>query len=102
MTAQKQYELVYIASPDATEDQLTELQSLVEGIVTKTNGTIDKAGYVQADFNASDRIKLSPASPTVWFLCGRGTVDEDVWLTLQEDHDHLSKVIRRIKRGSIH
>jgi small subunit ribosomal protein S6 len=43
MTAQKQYELVYIASPDATEDQLTELQSLIEGIITKANGTIDKA-----------------------------------------------------------
>ncbi len=42
MTAQKQYELVYIASPDATEDQLTELQTLVEGIITKANGTIDK------------------------------------------------------------
>ncbi len=42
MAAQKQYELVYIASPDATEDQLTELQTLVEGIITKANGTIDK------------------------------------------------------------
>lgn len=42
MAAQKQYELVYIASPDATEDQLTELQTLVEGIITKANGTIEK------------------------------------------------------------
>ena len=59
--------------------------------------------WYTSDFNyvtfkqASDRIKLSPASPHVWFLCGRGTVDEDVWTTLQEDHDHLRKVIRRIK-----
>jgi hypothetical protein len=59
--------------------------------------------WYTSDFNyvtfkqASDRIKLSPASPTVWFLCGRGTVDEDVWTTLQEDHDHLHKVVRRIK-----
>lgn len=59
--------------------------------------------WYTSDFNyvtfkqASDRIKLSPASPQVWFLCGRGTVDEDVWITLQEDHDHLSKVIRRVK-----
>jgi hypothetical protein len=62
--------------------------------------------WYTSDFNyvtfkqTSDRIKLSPANPTVWFLCGRGTVDEDVWLTLQEDHDHLSKVISRIKRRS--
>lgn len=60
--------------------------------------------WYSSDFNyvtfkqASDRIKLSPASPTVWFLCGRDTVDEDVWTTLQEDHDHLQKVVQRIKR----
>jgi len=60
--------------------------------------------WYTSDFNyvtfkqASDRIKLSPASPNVWFLCGRGTVDEDVWTTLQEDHDHLAKVIKRIRR----
>ena len=58
--------------------------------------------WYTSDFNyvtfkqASDRIKLSPANPTVWFLCGRGTVDEDVWVTLQEDHDHLRAVVRRI------
>lgn len=60
--------------------------------------------WYTSDFNyvtfkqASDRIKLSPASPVVWFLCGQGTVDEDVWTTLQEDHDHLHKVIRRIRQ----
>lgn len=49
---------------------------------------------------ASDRIKLSPSNPTVWFLCGRGTVDEDVWITLQKDHEHLTKVVNRIKRSN--
>jgi len=66
--------------------------------------------WYTSDFNyvtfkqASDRIKLSPANPHVWFLCGRGTVDEDVWTTLQEDHAHLSKVIQRIKKrpGRMH
>lgn len=62
--------------------------------------------WYTSDFNyitfkqTSDRIKLSPARPTVWFLCGRGTVDEDVWTTLQEDHDHLTKTVQRIKRHS--
>lgn len=61
--------------------------------------------WYTSDFNfvtfkqTSDRIKLSPANPTVWFLCGRDGVDEDVWATLQEDHDHLRKVVRRIKQG---
>ncbi|AVJ49786.1 DNA helicase [Microbacterium phage Lucky3] len=50
---------------------------------------------------ASDRIKLSPASPTVWFLAGKGSVDEDVWATLQEDHDHLKKVVKRISSGGL-
>lgn len=60
--------------------------------------------WYTSDFNyvtfkqASDRIKLSPAKPTVWFMCGRGTVDEDVWTTLQEDHNHLSEVVDRIKK----
>ena len=59
--------------------------------------------WYTSDFNyvtfkqASDRIKLSPHGPTVWFLCGRGTVDEDVWVTLQKDHAHLRKVVKRIK-----
>ena len=47
---------------------------------------------------ASDRIKLSPANPTVWFLCGRNSVDEDVWTTLQEDHNHLATLIKRMRR----
>jgi len=60
--------------------------------------------WYTSDFNfvtfkqTSDRIKLSPANPRVWFLCGRGSVDEDVWATLQDDHDHLRKVVRRIKK----
>lgn len=59
--------------------------------------------WYTSDFNyvtfkqASDRIKLSPHGPTVWFLCGRDTVDEDVWKTLQEDHAHLRRVVKRIK-----
>lgn len=63
--------------------------------------------WYSSDFNyvtfkqASDRIKLSPASPTVWFLCGRGTVDEDVWTTLQEDHDHLHKVVKQIRSKQV-
>lgn len=59
--------------------------------------------WYSSDFNyvtykqASDRIKLSPNHPSVYFLCGKGTVDEDVFITLQKDHDHLKKVVDRIK-----
>ena len=42
MSASKQYELVYIAAPEATEQQLAELHELVVGITAKFNGTIDR------------------------------------------------------------
>ena len=60
--------------------------------------------WYTSDFNyvtfkqTSDRIKLSPAKPRVYFLCARGSVDEDVWDTLMVDHDHLRKVLDKIRR----
>jgi small subunit ribosomal protein S6 len=42
MSATKQYELVYIAAPEATEQQLAELHDLVVGIAAKFNGTVDR------------------------------------------------------------
>jgi small subunit ribosomal protein S6 len=42
MSATKQYELVYIAAPETTEEQLNELHAQVEGIVKRFNGTIDR------------------------------------------------------------
>ena len=61
--------------------------------------------WYSSDFNyvtfkqASDRIKLSPARPTVWFLCAKGSVDEDVWQTLTKDHNHLNEIVGRIRSG---
>jgi small subunit ribosomal protein S6 len=42
MTASKQYELVYIAAPESTEEQLTELQTQVTGIVSRLGGVVDR------------------------------------------------------------
>ncbi len=42
MSIVKQYELVYIVAPDATEEQLAELHKLVEGVVSRFSGTIDR------------------------------------------------------------
>lgn len=67
--------------------------------ISVANGLI----WYSSDFNyvtfkqASDRIKLSPNKPTVWFICAKDTVDEDVWITLQKDHTHLHKIVSRIK-----
>ena len=38
----RKYELVYIASPDATDEQVTELHTQVEGIAQRMGGKIDK------------------------------------------------------------
>jgi small subunit ribosomal protein S6 len=38
----RKYELVYVASPDATDEQVTELHTQVEGIVQRLGGRIDK------------------------------------------------------------
>jgi small subunit ribosomal protein S6 len=38
----RKYELVYVVSPDATDEQVTELHTQVEGIAQRLGGTIDK------------------------------------------------------------
>lgn len=63
--------------------------------------------WYTSDFNyvifaqTSDRIKLSASKPRVWFLMAKGTVDEDVWTTLQEDHSHLRKTVEKIRSGKL-
>src|SRR5215510_3737268 len=38
----RRYELVYVVSPDATEEQVADLHTQVEGIVTRMGGQIEK------------------------------------------------------------
>src|SRR5678815_5645097 len=38
----RKYELVYVVSPEATDDQVTELHTQVESIVQRLNGTLEK------------------------------------------------------------
>ena len=38
----RKYELVYIISPDATDDQVSELHTQVEGIVQRMGGQLEK------------------------------------------------------------
>ena len=39
---QRTYELVYVVSPDATEEQVTDLHNPVDAIVQRMNGQIEK------------------------------------------------------------
>ena len=43
MSQNRQYELVYIVSPDASEPAIAELHTQVEQIVERFNGTLDKS-----------------------------------------------------------
>jgi small subunit ribosomal protein S6 len=38
----RKYELVYVVSPDATDDQVTDLHNQVDAIVQRMNGQIEK------------------------------------------------------------
>ena len=38
----RKYELVYVVSPDASDDQVAELQTQVEGIIQRLNGQLEK------------------------------------------------------------
>jgi small subunit ribosomal protein S6 len=38
----RKYELVYVVSPDATEEQVNDLHAQVEGIVTRMGGQVEK------------------------------------------------------------
>ncbi len=38
----RQYELVYILPPDSTDEQVADLHTQVEGIVSRLNGTLEK------------------------------------------------------------
>ena len=38
----RKYELVYVVSPDATDEQLAELQTQIEGIVQRMSGQLEK------------------------------------------------------------
>jgi small subunit ribosomal protein S6 len=38
----RKYELVYVVSPDATDEQVTELHTQVESIVQRMNGQLEK------------------------------------------------------------
>ena len=40
--ANRQYELVYILPPDSTDQQVAELHTQIEGVVSRMNGSIDK------------------------------------------------------------
>jgi small subunit ribosomal protein S6 len=42
MSTSRQYELVYIVTPDATDQEVADLHSQIEQIVQRFNGTFDK------------------------------------------------------------
>ena len=39
----RKYELVYVVSPEATDDQVTELHTQVESIIQRLHGTLEKS-----------------------------------------------------------
>jgi small subunit ribosomal protein S6 len=42
MSSNRQYELVYIVTPEATDQEVADLHTQIEGIVGRFHGTVDK------------------------------------------------------------
>ena len=43
MSTNRQYELVYVLTPESSDEQIAELQTQIERIVQRFNGTLDKS-----------------------------------------------------------
>ena len=42
MSTKRQYELVYVLTPDSSDEQVAEMHTQIEQIVQRFNGAIDK------------------------------------------------------------
>jgi small subunit ribosomal protein S6 len=56
MTVQRTYELVYIVRPDATEQQVADLHTQVEAIVSRMGGTIGEKSEAAQAFSGRRRL----------------------------------------------
>jgi len=56
MTVQRTYELVYIMRPDSTEQQVADLHSQVEAIVSRMGGTIGEKSEAAQAFSGRRRM----------------------------------------------
>lgn len=95
-TLLKQYELVYIASPEATDEQLAEIQSLVETTVTKAEGTIDN---VDAWGRRKLAYKIGPHSDgiyTVIVFSGTGELVKEIDRRLKVSDLIIRQLIVRV------
>jgi small subunit ribosomal protein S6 len=122
MSTSKQYELVYIAAPEATEEQLAALNTEVQQVVGRFEGTIEKTDvwgrrrlayqigrykegiYVLHVINASGELvkeldrRLKVTDNIVRHLIVR--VDEDLQVAAHRKERRQAKTTkRRIARG---
>lgn len=95
-TLLKQYELVYIASPESTDEQLAEIQSLVETTVTKAEGTVDN---IDAWGRRKLAYKIGPHSDgiyTVIVFSGTGELVKEIDRRLKVSDLILRQLIVRV------
>ena len=121
MSQVRQYELVYIMSPDATEQEVTELHTQVESIITRYKGELQKTEnwgrrklafrigkhregtYVLEVFTGTDELtkeldrRLKVLDSVIRHLIVR--VDEDLRLAERTRARREVETQRRIARG---
>jgi small subunit ribosomal protein S6 len=121
MSQKRQYELVYIVSPDATEQAVAELHTQVESIVARLNGEIVKTEnwgrrrlayrigkhregtYVLEVFNGSGELtkeldrRLKVTDSVIRHLLVR--VDEDLKVAERDRARRQAEIDQRVAKG---
>ena len=77
MSQTRQYELVYIVSPDASEQAVADLHTQVEQIIQRFNGTLDKTeNWGRRKLAYEIDHKGEGSYHLLHFTCDAGTLDE--------------------------
>ena len=96
MSETRQYELVYVAAPDLTEDGVAELHTQVEEIVTDLGGRIEKTDNWGRRRLAYDIGKYREGTYVVELIEGPGTIVSELDRRLKVRDDVLRHLVVRV------
>jgi small subunit ribosomal protein S6 len=96
MSETRQYELVYVAAPDLTEDGVAELHTQVEEIVTDLGGRIEKTDNWGRRRLAYEIGKYREGTYVVELIEGPGTIVSELDRRLKVRDDVLRHLVVRV------
>ena len=96
MSQNRQYELVYIVSPDASEQTIAELHTQVEQIVHLFNGTLDKTENWGRRKLAYENGKAREGTDVVETISGAGELMKEIDRRLRVTDTVIRHLIVRV------